>query len=92
MIGPGDQGRTITIRYGGRLDIVPVGREGGWRVTSYPHRILRLAGSADRADRYTFTAIAVGEGQVDLTAHDGSTETFTVRIRVVRDMIQHPQP
>jgi hypothetical protein len=92
VIGPGDQGGTITIRYGGRLGIVPASRPGGWSVTSYPNRVLGIAGSAGPADSHTFSAIAVGEGQVDLTAHDGSGKTFTVRVRVIRDMIQHPQP
>jgi hypothetical protein len=92
VVGPGDQGGTITIRYGGRLDIVPAGRPGGWSVTGYAEHILRLGGSANPADSHTFTAIAVGEGQVDLTADDRSAETFTVRVRVIRDMVQHPQP
>lgn len=92
MIGPSDQGGTITIRYGGRLGIVPTSRPGGWSVTSYPNRVLGIADSAGPADSHTFKAIAVGEGQVDLTAHDGSGKTFTVRVRVIRDMIQHPQP
>ena len=92
VVGPDDQGGTIAIRYGGRLGIVPASRPVGWSVTSYPTRVLRIAGSARPADSHTFIAIAVGEGQVDLIAHDGSGKTFTVRIRVTRDIIQHPQP
>jgi hypothetical protein len=91
-IGPGDRGREITIRYGGRLDVAPGHRPGGWRVANYPRSILRLLGSPAPADGHTFTATAVGEGQIILTAGTGPANTFTVRVRIMRDMTRHPQP
>ena len=91
-VGPDDADRVITIRYGGRLEVVPHARPGGWQVTGYTRSILRLAGSAAAADSHTFSAIAVGEGRVSLTAGNGSPDTLTVRVRVMRDLIQPPQP
>jgi hypothetical protein len=91
-VGPDDGDRLITIRYGGHLEIVPHARPGGWQVTGYTRSILRLVGSPAPADNHTFAAIAVGQGQVSLTAGNGSADTLTVRVRVMRDLIQHPQP
>ena len=72
--------------------MVPDIRPGGWRVTGYPAGILRLVGSPAPADSHSFTAIAVGEGQISLTAASGRPDTVTVRVRVMRDLTQHPQP
>jgi len=54
VIGPDDPGGTITTRCGGRLGIVFASRPGGWSMTSYPHRVLRIAGSARPSDSHTF--------------------------------------
>jgi hypothetical protein len=91
-VGPDDADRLITIRYGGRLEVVPHARPGGWQVTGYTASILRLIGSPAPADSHTFTAIAVGQGHVSLTAGNGSAHTLTVRVQVMRDLIQHPEP
>jgi hypothetical protein len=91
-VGPDDADRLITIRYGGRLEVVPHARPGGWQVTGYTASILRLVGSPAPADSHTFSAIAVGEGQVSLTAGNGSPDTLTVRVRVVRDLIHVATP
>ena len=81
----------ITVRYGGRLDVVPQTRSGGWRVTGYPAGILRLLGSPADAESHSFTAIAVGTGEITLVA-DREPDTFTVRVRVIRDLTRHPRP
>jgi hypothetical protein len=94
-IGPGDQGHQVVIRVGDRLGVVPAGRAAGWVVTDFPSGVLRLQGSPGAASSHTFLAVAVGEGQLTLTPagpEARSTVVFTVRIRVLRDTVQPPQP
>ncbi|MCU7730645.1 hypothetical protein ODJ79_43605 [Actinoplanes sp. KI2] len=73
------------LRFGDRLEVTPPARRGGWPVTAYPAEILRLDGGVAAAPRHVFDAIAVGQGQISLGA-------FTVRVRVMRDLVQPPQP
>jgi hypothetical protein len=89
-VGGDEQGSTITVRVGDVLDVVPPARSGGWRVTGYPSALLRLHGDPGPAARHAFDAYAVGEGSVTLA---GSTPAvFTVRVRVLRALVQNPQP
>ena len=94
-IGPDDQGHAVVLRFGDRLDVVPAARAKGWVVTGFPTGILRLQGSPGAASRHTFLAVAAGEGQLTLAPagpEARSTGVFTVRIQVLRDMVQPPQP
>jgi hypothetical protein len=95
QIGPDDHGREVVLRFGDRLDVVPASRPGGWMVSDVPTGILRLQGSPAAARSHTFLAIAIGEGQLVLAPagpEARSTGLFTVRIRVLRDTVQPPQP
>ena len=83
------------MRVGDRLVVVPGGRAGGWVVAEFPTGALRLQGSPDAASSHTFLAIALGVGTLTLTAagpEAGSTGVFTVRVRVLRDIVQLPRP
>ena len=94
-IGPEDQGHAVVLRFGDRLDVVPAARAKGWVVTRIPTGILRLQGSPGAASSHTFLAVAVGEGQLTLAPagpEARSTGVFTVRIQVLRDTVQPPQP
>jgi hypothetical protein len=94
-IGPQDQGHVVVLRFGDRLDVVPAARARGWVVTQFPAGVLRLESRPAAASRHTFVAIAVGEGQLTLAPagpEARSTGLFTVRIQVVRDTVQPPQP
>jgi hypothetical protein len=86
-IGAADAGREVTIRVGDLLDVNPSGP--GWRVDGYPKAILRLEDTAGPAAGHRFLAIAVGEGPVTLVATSG---TFTVRVKVLRDMVMPVPP
>ena len=95
QIGPDDQGREVVLRFGDRLDVVPASRPGGWVAADFPTGILRIQGSPGAARSHTFVAISVGEGQLVLAPagpEARSTGLFTVRIRVLRDTVQPPQP
>ena len=90
-----DQGHAVVLRYGDRLDVVPAARAKGWVVTGFPTGVLRLQGSPGPASSHTFLAVAVGEGQLTLAPagpEARSTGLFTVRIQVLRDTVQPPQP
>jgi hypothetical protein len=89
-VGPGDQGGQVTIRVGDQLEVAPAGA-GPWQLTTYPKEILRLQGGDGPTDSVTFLAIAVGDGQVSLATAAGGP-AFTVRVRVLRDMVQDPAP
>jgi hypothetical protein len=91
-IGPADQAREVVVRFGDVLDVAPPGQPGGWTVTDYPKDILRLHGSAGAGAHHTFVAVAVGEGQIRLVPAAGRGAAFTVRVRVLRDFVQPPQP
>jgi hypothetical protein len=84
-VGPAGQGSEVVLRFGDRLEVTPPARPGGWPVTGYPAEILRLDGGAAAAAGHTFDAIAVGQGQI-------SFGSFTVRVRVMRDLVQPPRP
>ncbi len=61
--------------------------------SNYTPDILRLQDSNEAADSHTFLAIAVGDAQLSLTPADPRsrpTGVFTLRIRVLRDVIQPP--
>lgn len=79
----------MTVRVGDLLEVAPAGRPGGWRVADYPSSILRLQGTASAAGSHTFLAVATGEGRVALAA---ATETFVVRVRVLRDTVVPAPP
>jgi hypothetical protein len=94
-IGPDDQGHEVVLRFGDRLDVVPASQPGGWVVADFPAGMLRLEGSPGAATSHTFLAISVGSGQLALAPaglEARSTGVFTVRIRVLRDTLQPPQP
>jgi hypothetical protein len=77
------------------LDVVPASRPGGWAVADFPTGILRIQGSPGAARSHTFVAISVGEGRLVLASagpEARSAGLFTVRIRVLRDTVQPPQP
>jgi hypothetical protein len=93
-IGPDDQGSDVMLRFGDRLDAVPAHRPGGWAVAELPTGILRLEGSPAAAPSHTFIAISVGDGRLVLAPagpEARSTGVFTVRIRVLRDLVQPAQ-
>jgi hypothetical protein len=93
-VGPEDQGREVVLRVGDRVAVVPDRRQGGWVVADFPTATLRLQGSPAAASSHTFLTIAVGEGQLTLTPagpEARSASVFTVRIRVLRDIVQPPQ-
>jgi hypothetical protein len=93
--GPDSDGHEVVLRFGDRLDVTPADSPSGWVVAHYPSDILRLQGSTAAADRHTFLAIAVGDGRLSLASaarQAQATTHFTLRIRVLRDMIQPPQP
>ena len=57
--------------------------------------VLRLEGQPGAANRHTFVAIRIGEGQLTLAPAGPEARSiglFTVRIQVVRDTVQPPQP
>ena len=94
-IGPREQGGTVVLRVGDRLDVVPERRFGGWTVVEVPTAVLRLEGSPGAAGSHTLVAVAVGDGQLTLSpagpeAH--SIGRYSVRIQVVRDTVQGPGP
>jgi hypothetical protein len=79
----------VVVRFGELLDVVPAGRPGGWQVADYPKDILRLRGDAGPGAHHVFVAVALGAGEVRLV---GGGVAFTVRVRVLRDFVQPPQP
>jgi hypothetical protein len=94
-VGPQDQGHEVVLHVGDQLDVVPGGRAGGWVVADFPAGLLRLQGGPGAANSHTFVAIAVGEGQLTVTPagpEARSTAVFTVRVRVLRDIVYPPQP
>ncbi len=94
-IGPQEEGSTVVLRVGDRLDVVPASRARGWAVVEVPSGILRLAGSPGAASMHTLMAIAVGEGQLTLSPAGPEARSigrYSVRIRVIRDTIQGPGP
>jgi hypothetical protein len=87
-VGPDQAGTQIVIRFGDLLTVTPPTRAQGWLVGDYPKQILQLHRDARAAASHSFTAIAVGQGQLTLTAAGpaGTTaDSFTIRIRVLRD-------
>jgi hypothetical protein len=88
-IGPADAGHEVTVRVGDLVEVSPSGHPEGWRVDGYPKAILRLQNTAGPAAGHTFVAVAVGEGPVTLVAGAAS---FTVRVKVLRDLVVPPPP
>jgi hypothetical protein len=94
-VGPQDQDHEVVLHVGDQLDVVPGSRVGGWVVADFPTGVLRMQGAPGAADRHKFLAITVGEGQLTLTPagpEARSTGVFTFRVRVLRDIVQPPQP
>jgi hypothetical protein len=94
-VGPQDQGHEVVLHVGDQLDVVPGSRAGGWVVADFPAGLLRLQGGPGAANSHMFLAVAVGEGQLTLTPagpEARSTGVFTIRVRVLRDIVQPPQP
>jgi hypothetical protein len=90
-IGAREEGGTVVLRVGDRLNVVPESRFGGWTVVEVPTAILRLDGSPGAAARHVFIAMAVGDGQLTLSAAGPEAHSigrYSVRIRVVRDTVQ----
>jgi hypothetical protein len=88
-VGPADQGHEVVVRFGELLDVVPATRPGGWQVADYPEEVLRLRGDGGPGAHHVFVAVALGAGEVRLV---GGGAVFTVRVRVLRDVVQPPQP
>lgn len=92
--GPDSDGHEVALRIGDRLQVTPPDDSAGWTVTSYTSDILRLQDSTEAADSHTFLAVAVGDGRLSLAPaapRTRPTGVFTLRIRVLRNMVQ-PQP
>jgi hypothetical protein len=92
-VGPGDNGKQVTIRVGDTLTVVPATRRQGWQVGRYPAPLLPLQGSTAPTASLSFLAVAVGEGQLTLVpAESGAAaaDTFTLRVQVLRDLVQGP--
>lgn len=93
LVGPESQDGEVVLRFGDRLEVIPPGRTGGWRVTEYPADVLRPDGSGAAAPSHTFDAVAIGQGQISLAPAGSSSATlgaFTIGIRVIRDNVQPP--
>jgi hypothetical protein len=94
-IGPHEDGNTVVLRVGDRLDVVPASRALGWVVVDVPTAILRLNGSPGAASSHTLMAVAVGEGQLTLSPAGPEARSigrYSVQIKVVRDTVQGPGP
>jgi hypothetical protein len=92
-IGPHEDGSTVVLRVGDRLDVVPASRARGWVVVEVPTAILQLNGSPGPASSHTLMAVAVGEGQLTLSPAGPEARSigrYSVQIRVVRDTVQGP--
>jgi hypothetical protein len=94
-IGPDDNGHEVVLRHGDRLDVVPVAHPHGWLVTELPADVVTLLGSPDAASSHTFVAVAIGTGNIVLRPASPAPDSigvFTVRIRVMREVIQPVLP
>jgi hypothetical protein len=93
-VASGENGTQVTIRFGDLLTVVPAARQQGWQVGGYPARLLRLENGAGPAASHSFVAIAVGEGQLTLTPAEsgGHADLFTIRVRVLKALVQDLQP
>lgn len=92
-IGPHEEGSTVVLRVGDRLDVVPASRAHGWVVVEVPTAILRLNGSPGAASSHTLMAVAIGEGQLTLSPAGPEARAigrYSVRIQVVRNIVQGP--
>jgi hypothetical protein len=92
-IGPHEEGSTVVLRVGDRLDVVPASRARGWVVVEVPTGILLLNGSPRAASSHTLMAIAVGDGQLTLSPAGPEARSigrYSVQIQVVRDIVQGP--
>jgi hypothetical protein len=90
-IGPDQDGGTVVLRVGDRLDVVPASRARGWVVVEVPTVILRLDGSPGAAPSHTLRAVAVGEGRLTLSPAGPEARSigrYSVQIKVERDTIQ----
>jgi hypothetical protein len=94
-IGPHEEGGTVVLRVGDRLDVVPASRALGWVGVEVPTGIRRLNGSPGAASSHTLMAVAVGEGQLTLSPAGPEARSigrYSVQIKVVRDTVQRPGP
>jgi hypothetical protein len=92
-IGPHEDGGTVVLRVGDRLDVAPASRARGWVVVEVPTGILRLNGSPGAAASHALIAVAVGEGQLTLRPAGPEARSigrYSVRIHVVRNIVQGP--
>lgn len=95
QVGSESQNGEVVLRVGDRLQVTPPDRPGGWRVTEYPADILRLNGGAAAAPSHTLDAVAVGRGRISLAPTGPSpsvVDALTMRIQVMRDLVQPPRP
>ena len=91
IVGPDQAGTQVVIRFGDRLTVTPPTRARGWQVHDYPQQILRMQTDPRAAASHNFTAIAVGQGQLTLTAAGSSgatADSFTIWIRVLPDTVK----
>lgn len=94
-MGPGDNGKQVTIRVGDTLTVVPAAKRQGWQVARYPAPLLRLQPVAAPAASVSFLAVAIGEGQLTLVPAGSdatAADTFTLRVQVLKDLEQGPPP
>lgn len=94
-IGPQEEGSTVVLRVGDRLDVIPATRALGWVVVDVPTEILRLNGSPGAASSHTLMAVAVGEGQLTLSPAGPEARSigrYSVGVQVVRDTVLGPGP
>lgn len=94
-IGSADQGNEVTLRHGDLLTVALGARPGGWDVVQYPSKILQLQPGKRPSDSFDFLAIAVGEGSLTIEPVgpiEAPATPFMVRVRVMRDLVQPPQP
>jgi hypothetical protein len=72
-VGIEDQGRTFSLKAGGRL-VIALGEESlsvvyRWDLVSYPEQPLDLVSSDEDAGRFEFTVTGEGRGSVRLAGH-----------------------
>lgn len=87
----GPDSHEVAMRLGDRLQVTPPDKPAGWTVADYTSDILRLQDSNEAADSHTFLAISVGDARLSLAPADSQTRptaVFTLRIAVLRDVIQ----
>lgn len=90
QVGPAEAGTSVVLRVGEQLRVTPDPETSTrvWRLTAYPAALLRPR-TPPAAPSHLFTAIAVGDGPLELTPDAGAASSptsgpFTLRIRILR--------